>query len=43
MVDKMRSLNYYYIVLDYCNGGDLHTFLSIQTRINEEAVRLIAK
>jgi serine/threonine-protein kinase ULK2 len=27
MIDKMRSTNFYYIVLEFCNGGDLQSYI----------------
>jgi serine/threonine protein kinase len=40
--DKMRSENSYYLVLEYCNGGDLAELKMIRHSFNEEEVRLIA-
>ena len=28
MIDRMKSKNSYYLVLEYCNGGDLASFIS---------------
>ena len=28
MVDKMKSSNHYYLMLEYCNGGDLNNLLT---------------
>ena len=42
LIDKMRSENSYYLVLEYCNGGDLSALKEIRGHFSEEEVRLIA-
>lgn len=37
----MRSVNSYYLVLEYCNGGDLAAMRDIRVKFNEEETRLI--
>ena len=39
----MRSKNSYYLVLEYCNGGDLHSFISRKGRLSEEEGRIVIK
>jgi serine/threonine protein kinase len=41
MVDRMKSKNSYYLILDYCNSGDLATFLSLQDKLNETEAKEI--
>ncbi len=35
----MRSNNYYYIVLDFCNGGDLQSYVEKVKKVPEEVAR----
>jgi serine/threonine protein kinase len=42
LTDKMRSENSYYLVLEYCNGGDIAALKEIKGCFKEEEVRLIA-
>jgi serine/threonine protein kinase len=39
MVDRMKSKNSYYLILEYCNGGDLASFVSAQGKLSEEEAR----
>ena len=39
MVDRMKSKNSYYLILDYCNGGDMASLLSNQERLTEVEAR----
>ena len=41
MMDKMKSKTSYYLVLEYCNGGDLASFSNIFGRIPEDISRQI--
>ena len=43
MVDRMKSENHYYLVLDYCNGSDLESYLKIIQSVSEDVARLIVK
>jgi len=37
----MKSDNNYYIVLDYCNGGDLESYLQLKKQLHEDIVRIM--
>ena len=37
----MRSNNHYYLILDYCNGGDLQSYIEKVSRVSEEIGRRI--
>ena len=41
MVDRMKSDNHYYLVLDYCNGRDLAHYLHHAGPVDETVARLI--
>lgn len=41
MVDRMKSKSSYYLVLEYCNGGDLSSFVSAVGKLSENVSRLI--
>lgn len=41
MVDKMKSKSSYYLVLDYCNGGDLQSFINHIGRVQEADARAV--
>lgn len=41
MVDRLKSNSNYYLVLDYCNGGDLASYLKLKIALKEEVARLI--
>ena len=41
MVDRMKSKNSYYLILEYCNGGDLASYVSSQGRLLEEEARQV--
>lgn len=43
LVDKMKSTNHYYLVLEYCNGGTMHSYLEMVGRLTENVGRVIAK
>ena len=43
MVDRMKSKNHYYLVLEYCNGGDLASYIELVKKVSEEEGRLIIK
>jgi len=43
MLDKLKSDNNYYIVLNYCNGGNLSTYINLVKRVPEEVGRLMIK
>jgi len=38
----MKSKNSYYIILEYCNGGDLASLINFQIKLKENEVRDIA-
>ena len=42
MVDRMKSKNSYYLILDYCNGGDMASFMQGQNGLPEHVTREIA-
>ena len=39
MIDRMKSKNSYYLILEYCNGGDLSSFVNSQGKLSEEEAR----
>jgi serine/threonine protein kinase len=39
----MKSKNSYYLVLEYCNGGDLASYIDLVGKVNEETARIIVK
>ena len=39
MVDRMKSKNSYYLILDFCNGGDLASLLNQKERLSEVEAR----
>ncbi len=39
MVDRMKSDNHYYLVLDYCNGGDVSEYLKYVNYVKEPIAR----
>ena len=41
MVDKMKSKSSYYLVLEYCNGGDLASFIKAVGRVKEDEARTV--
>ena len=41
MIDRMKSKNSYYLVLEYNNGGDLATLIGLKKKLNEEDARLV--
>jgi serine/threonine protein kinase len=41
MLDRMKSKNSYYLVLEYCNAGDLASFVDSKCRLTEEEGRQI--
>lgn len=41
MLDKMRSKSSFYLVLEYCNAGDLASFVNLVGKIPEDVSRLI--
>jgi len=41
MADRMKSKNSYYLILDYCNAGDLATYMSVHDKIAESEAREI--
>ena len=43
MIDKRKSQNHYYLVLEYCNGGCLSSFVEQGGCVNEEVARQITK
>jgi serine/threonine-protein kinase ULK/ATG1 len=43
MVDKRKSQNHYYLILEFCNAGSLASFLDNAGGVNEEIARQITK
>ncbi len=43
MVDRMKSKNHYYLILEYCNGGDLASYIEQVKKVSEDEGRLIIK
>ncbi len=41
MIDRMKSDNHYYLVLDFCNGGDLSQYLRLVKHVDENVARII--
>ena len=41
MIDRMKSKNSYYLILEYCNGGDLSSFVGAQGKLSEEEARQV--
>jgi len=39
----MKSKSSYYLVLEYCNGGDLGSLVGLQGKLSEEVSRKIIK
>lgn len=39
LVDRMKSKNSYYLILDYCNGGDLASYVASRGRLLETEAR----
>ena len=39
--NKYRTDDHYYMFLEYCNGGDLKSFIKQQGCLREETVKLI--
>ncbi len=39
----MKSKNSYYLVLEYCNGGDMASFVKRKGRLTEEEARCAIK
>lgn len=43
MIDKRKSENHYYLILEYCNGGCLASYIELVRGVNEEVARQITK
>lgn len=41
MLDRMKSKSSYYLILEYCNGGDLNSFIQLYGKIPEDISRAI--
>ena len=41
MVDRLKSKKSYYLVLEYCNGGDLSSFIELVGKLSEDDARKI--
>eukprot|EP00347_Sterkiella_histriomuscorum_P019965 403339616 len=41
LVDKFKTKNHFYLILEYCNGGDLETYLEKKLVLTEEELRII--
>jgi serine/threonine-protein kinase ULK/ATG1 len=42
-IDKLMSLNNYYLILEYCNGGDLARLMDIRKKLDYKFIRVILK
>ena len=43
MVDRMKSENHYYLVLEFCNGRDLESYLKLTGCVSENIARTMIK
>lgn len=43
LVGKYRNKEYYNLILEYCNGGDLKNYLKFNRALPEEVARDIIK
>lgn len=43
MVDKIKSINNYYLILEYCNGGNLAQYIDLVGKVNENVASMITK
>ena len=43
MVDRMKSKKSYYLILDFCNGGDMASYMSKYKRLGEAEARVVAR
>lgn len=43
MIDKRKSQNHYYLILEYCNAGSLASFIELKGGVEEEIARQITK
>lgn len=41
MHDAIKTKHHFYLVVDFCNGGDLETFLEVRQTISEQEVKAI--
>lgn len=41
MLDRMKSKSSFYLVLEYCNGGDLASFVGLVGKLPEDIARSI--
>lgn len=41
LYDVQRTENNYYLIMEYCNGGDLENFKELRGRFKEQEARLI--
>lgn len=39
LIDRMKSKNSYYLILEYCNGGDLASIVAERGRLRETEAR----
>ncbi len=39
LVDRMKSKNSYYLILEYCNGGDLASYVASRGKLLESEAR----
>jgi len=39
LIDRMKSKNSYYLILEYCNGGDLASLIAERGRLEEMEAR----
>jgi serine/threonine protein kinase len=39
LIDKFKTKNHFYIVLEFCNGGDLESYLEKRLVLTENEVR----
>lgn len=41
LVDKFKTKRHFYLILEYCNGGDLESFLEKKLVLSESEIRII--
>ncbi|CDW89463.1 protein kinase superfamily protein [Stylonychia lemnae] len=41
LIDKFKTKRHFYLILEYCNGGDLESYLEKKLVLNESEIRII--
>jgi len=41
LIDKFKTKRHFYLILEYCNGGDLESYLEKKLVLNEQEIRII--